>query len=62
MELWYSLVIGTVVFFYVHFFNANAKAWLGSGRHMPFTVESMIGYTHRESNPGQDIGSVSFYR
>jgi hypothetical protein len=29
MELWYSLVIGTVVFFYIQFFNANAKAWLG---------------------------------
>ena len=61
MELWYSLVIGTVVFFYVHFFNANAKAWLGSDKQMPFTIESMLGYTHRESNPGQSLGRASFY-
>ena len=61
MELWYSIVIGTVVFFYVQFFNANAKSWLGSGRKMPFSIESLFGYTHRESNPGQDLGRVPFY-
>lgn len=54
MELWYSVVIGTVIFVYVHLFNYNAKTYL----------ESRSGgsrYTHRESNPSQDIGSVSFY-
>uniref|UniRef100_A0A6C0AIV2 Uncharacterized protein n=1 Tax=viral metagenome TaxID=1070528 RepID=A0A6C0AIV2_9ZZZZ len=51
MELWYSLVIGSVIFAYIHLFNYNARTYL----------EAQFGdskYTHRESNPGQDIGSV----
>lgn len=55
MELWYSLVIGSVIFAYIHLFNYNVKSYL----------ESQSGgskYTHRESNPGHNIGSVAFYR
>jgi hypothetical protein len=43
MELWYSLVIGTVVYFYVILFNRNAKNYLESNRTQPFTLEHMIG-------------------
>ena len=53
MELWYSLVIGIVIFAYVQLFNYNAKSYL----------ESQYGgsrYTHRESNPDHNIGSVAF--
>jgi hypothetical protein len=54
MELWYSVVIGSVIFAYIHLFNYNAKTYL----------EAQKGdsrYTHRESNPGQNLGRVSFY-
>jgi len=30
MEPWYSVVIGTVAFFYIHSFNRNAKIYLES--------------------------------
>ena len=30
MEPWYSVVIGTVAFFYVHSFNRNAKLYFQS--------------------------------
>jgi hypothetical protein len=43
MELWYSLVIGTVVYFYVILFNRNAKKYLETGRTEPFSLTSMIG-------------------
>lgn len=43
MELWYSLVIGTVVYFYVILFNRNAKSYLDSGRTEPFTLNNAIG-------------------
>ena len=43
MELWYSLVIGTVMYFYVVLFNRNAKKYLESGRSEPFNVKNMIG-------------------
>jgi hypothetical protein len=43
MELWYSLVIGTVIYFYVIFFNRNAKNYLESQRTQPFTLENMMG-------------------
>lgn len=32
MNLWYPAIIGTVVFFYIKFFNENAKIYLESGR------------------------------
>ena len=54
MELWYSLVIGTVIFAYINLFNYNVKTYL----------ESQSGgskYTHRESDPGQSLGRASFY-
>ena len=54
MELWYSLVIGSVIFAYIHLFNYNVKSYL----------ESQSGgskYTHRESDPGQSLGRASFY-
>ena len=62
MELWYSLVIGTVIYAYVMLFNRNMRSYLESDKSMPFTIENLLGYTRRESNPSQDIGSVSFYR
>ena len=43
MELWYSLVIGTVVYFYVVLFNRNARSYLESGRTEPFTLNNVIG-------------------
>ena len=61
MELWYSVIIGTVIYCYVQFFNKNARTYLESGRTQPFSLDSMLGYTRRESNPSQDIGSVLFY-
>jgi len=42
MELWYSLVIGTVIYFYVIFFNRNAKSYLESGRSEEFSLENMF--------------------
>uniref|UniRef100_A0A6C0CHC4 Uncharacterized protein n=1 Tax=viral metagenome TaxID=1070528 RepID=A0A6C0CHC4_9ZZZZ len=30
MELWYSVVIGTVIFSYIQLFNYNAKQYLQS--------------------------------
>jgi hypothetical protein len=32
MDLWYPVVIGSVMFFYINFFNKNAKMYLESGR------------------------------
>jgi hypothetical protein len=43
MELWYSVVIGTVVYFYVILFNRNARVYLESGRTQPFNVENALG-------------------
>jgi len=43
MELWYSVIIGTVMYFYVLLFNRNAKNYLESGRTEPFTIKNMIG-------------------
>ena len=43
MELWYSVVIGSVVYMYVLLFNRNARKYLESQRTDPFTIESMIG-------------------
>lgn len=43
MELWYSLVIGSVVYFYVILFNRNARSYLESGRTEPFTLTNIIG-------------------
>jgi hypothetical protein len=43
MELWYSVVIGSVVYMYVLLFNRNAKKYLESGRTEPFSIENVIG-------------------
>lgn len=32
MESWYPVVIGSVIFFYVHFFIRNMKLYLESGK------------------------------
>ena len=46
MELWYSLVIGTVIFLYVQLFNRNMKVYLDSGKELPFTFVNMLGLGH----------------
>lgn len=43
MELWYSLVIGTVIFLYVQFFNRNMKVYLESDKQMPVTFLNILG-------------------
>jgi hypothetical protein len=37
MELSYPIVIGTVIFFYIKFFNKNAKMYLESERTMTWS-------------------------
>jgi hypothetical protein len=34
MELWYSVVIGTVAFLYIQFFNRTAKKYIESDRNL----------------------------
>jgi hypothetical protein len=37
MEPWYPVVIGSVIFFYVHFFIRNMKVYLESGKTLAIT-------------------------
>jgi hypothetical protein len=48
MELWYSVVIGTVVYFYVLLFNRNARMYLDSGRTQPFDIENALGIVQNQ--------------
>lgn len=36
MELWYSIVIGTVIFMYIHSYNRIAKMYLESDKNLTF--------------------------
>jgi hypothetical protein len=37
MDIWYPAVLGTVIFFYITFFNRNAKMYLDSGKTMSWS-------------------------
>lgn len=37
MESWYPVVIGSVIFFYVHLFIRNMKLYLESGKTLTIT-------------------------
>ncbi len=36
MEPWYPIVIGTVIFLYIHSFNRTAKLYLDSNKSLTF--------------------------
>lgn len=53
MDPWYPVILGTVIFFYITFFNRNAKLYLGSDRTLTWSdfIEQTFSLNEKMTPP-----------